>query len=139
MAGKAVPKFDVDKASNLPLWVQLRDRFVFLISSGYYEPGEQLPSVRKFAAENHVNLNTVSKAFMALEREGYIVTRHGSGAYVRAGASEAVISDIDVLTEDYVKSCLERGMDLEDIPRFVTKVISKLRSEGEGEAGDEQS
>lgn len=139
MAAKAVPKFEVDKASSLPLWVQLRDRFVFLISSGYYEADEQLPSVRKFAAENHVSLNTVSKAFMALEREGYIVTRHGSGAYVRGGAPEDVVSDIDVITEEYVKSCLGRGMDLEDIPRFVAKAIAKLRDDGKGEARDARS
>lgn len=136
VTGKAVPRFEVDKASSLPLWVQLRDRFVFLISSGYYEPDEQLPSVRKFAAENHVSLNTVSKAFMALEREGYIVTRHGSGAYVRGGVSEAVLSDIDVITEDYVRSCLERGMDLEDIPRFVGQAIARLRAAGEGDDRD---
>lgn len=139
MAGKAIPKFETDKASSVPLWVQLRDRFVFLISSGYYEPDEQLPSVRKFAAENHVSLNTVSKAFMALEREGYIVTRHGSGAYVRGhDQNDERVSEIDIMTEDYVRSCLERGMELEDIPRFVSKAIAKIDAQrDQGAAGQE--
>lgn len=133
MAGKAVPHFDIDQDSNTPLWVQLHDRFVFLISSGYYEPGEQLPSVRKFAAENHVSLNTVSKTFMALEREGYIQTKHGSGAYVREHAPDLPVSDIDLMTEDYVKSCLDHGMVLDDIPSFVHKAIERLRVQAQGE------
>lgn len=142
VAGKAIPKFETDKASNVPLWVQLRDRFVFLISSGYYEPDEQLPSVRKFAAENHVSLNTVSKAFMALEREGYIVTRHGSGAYVRGKqVGDDCVSEIDIMTEDYVRSCLERGAGIDDIPRFVSEVIARLKAESgeEGESSHVQS
>lgn len=135
MAGKAIPKFETDKASSVPLWVQLRDRFVFLISSGYYEPDEQLPSVRKFAAENQVSLNTVSKAFMALERQGYIVTRHGSGAYVRGhDQSDERISEIDIMTEDYIRGCLERGMELEDIPRFVSKAMAKFEAQRDGDA-----
>lgn len=131
MTAKAVPKFETDKASSLPLWVQLRDRFVFLISSGYFEPGEQLPSVRKFAAENHVSLNTVSKAFMALEREGYIETRHGSGAYVRQSVPKDAASAIEVMTEEYVRNCLEKGMELGDISRFVNEAIAKFEAEGE--------
>lgn len=141
MAKKAIPKIDVDEASNLPLWVQLRDRFVYLISSGYYEPGEQLPSVRKFAAENHVSLNTVSKAFMALEREGFILTKHGSGAYVRESASDALVTELDVLTEDFISSCLERGMTLDDVPRMVIKTVARLKASAamKGEGSDVQS
>ncbi|MCI8468059.1 MAG: GntR family transcriptional regulator [Eggerthellaceae bacterium] len=130
MAQKAVPKFEIDESSSLPLWVQLRDRFAFLISTGFYEPGEQLPSVRKFAAENHVSLNTVSKAFMALEREGYIVTRHGSGAYVRETTPDDVaLSEIDVITDEYIKNCLELGMGYEDIPAFIRKAIERVKSQ----------
>ena len=39
------------------MWVQLRNRFVYLIKTGYYEPGEQLPSVRSLAADLSINYN----------------------------------------------------------------------------------
>ena len=43
--------FEIDESSGLPVWVQLRNRFVYLIKTGYYQPGDQLPSVRTLAAE----------------------------------------------------------------------------------------
>lgn len=29
------------------MWVQLRNRMAYLITSGFYKPGEKLPTVRK--------------------------------------------------------------------------------------------
>ena len=43
--------FEIDETSGLPVWVQLRNRFVYLIKTGHYQPGDQLPSVRTLAAE----------------------------------------------------------------------------------------
>ena len=43
--------FEIDESSGLPVWVQLRNRFVYLIKTGHYQPGDQLPSVRTLAAE----------------------------------------------------------------------------------------
>ena len=42
--------FEIDESSGLPVWVQLRNRFVYLIKTGHYQPGDQLPSVRTLAA-----------------------------------------------------------------------------------------
>ena len=118
---KKIPAFVVKEEDNLPLWIQVKDRFAFLISSGYYKPDEQLPSIRKFAAETRIHYNTVSKAYTALEREGYIVTRRGSGAYVRGIDAESMTDEIDFITEDYIKTCLEKGMSFDDIPVYINK------------------
>ena len=48
---KEIPPFSFDESSDLPLWVQLRNRMAYLITSGFYKPGEKLPTVRKYAAE----------------------------------------------------------------------------------------
>ena len=37
--------FEMDNESGVPLWIQLRNRLVHLINSGYYKPGDQLPTV----------------------------------------------------------------------------------------------
>lgn len=133
MAKKAIPTFEFDEGNDLPLWVQLRDRFVYLIDSGYYEPEDKLPSVRKFAAEVRISYNTVSKAFMALEREGYIVTKHGSGAYVRGDKPDGGVLEVDVITEEYVKSCLDKGVAYDEIPQLVSRAIRRLKN------GDEEN
>lgn len=128
---REIPAFQVDEGSDLPLWIQLKDRFAYLIASGYYKPDDQLPSVRRFAAETRISYNTVSKAYTALEREGYIVTKHGSGAYVRETDSGAVTDEIDFIAEDFITTCLEKGMDYEDIPKCVSRAIRKMRRDHE--------
>lgn len=125
---KEIPTFDLKEKSDLPLWVQLSERLAYLIESGYYEAGEQLPSVRKFAAEIRISYNTVSKAFMALEREGFIVTKHGSGAYVNDLSRVDGHSEIDVLAEEFVKSCISKGIQFDEIPQVVNQCIRRLRS-----------
>ncbi|MEG2556893.1 MAG: GntR family transcriptional regulator, partial [Raoultibacter sp.] len=74
--------FEVDEASDLPLWVQLRNRLIYLINSGCYKPGDQLPTVRGLASDISINYNTVNKAYLSLMSEGYIVSTRGRGAFV---------------------------------------------------------
>ena len=33
MVDKPIPKFELDEKSDLPIWVQIRDRFVYLIKA----------------------------------------------------------------------------------------------------------
>ena len=49
--------FEVEKESDVPLWVQLKNRLAYLITSGFYEPGEQLPTVRALASDISINYN----------------------------------------------------------------------------------
>ena len=76
--GKTIPAgdlFQLDDASSIPVWLQLKNRFIYLITSGFYLPGDQLPTVRGLAAEVEVNYNTVSKVYQSLEEDGYIVSK----------------------------------------------------------------
>ena len=41
--------FEVDPTSDLPLWVQLRNRIAYLINDGTLAPGDKLPTVRGLA------------------------------------------------------------------------------------------
>lgn len=132
MAAKETPEFILDESSSLPLWVQLRDRMAYLINSGYYKPGEKLPTVRKYAADLHIAYNTVSKAYMGLERDGYVTTVRGSGVFVREsdGAPKGD-GHLDALVEEFVESCLKEGMAYDDIPKLVSKYLRKVKREHE--------
>ena len=74
--------FELDEKSSIPIWLQLKNRFIYLITSGYYKPGDQLPTVRGLAADVEVNYNTVSKVYMSLEQDGYIQSKRRQGAFV---------------------------------------------------------
>ncbi|KAB8186829.1 UTRA domain-containing protein [Nonomuraea phyllanthi] len=53
------------------------------IANGTLQPGAKLPTVRDLAEQYGVSRNTAAKAIAQLSNEGRIVTRYGSGAYVR--------------------------------------------------------
>lgn len=126
--GTQVLTFTFDEESSLPLWVQLRNRMAFLINSGHYQPGEKLPTVRKLAADLHIAYNTVSKAYMGLERDGYVATVRGSGVFV---SGVDVLPDragqVDDLVDEFVKSCVESGVEYEEIPKLVSKAIRRVK------------
>ena len=131
---KEIPAFEFDEASDLPMWVQLRNRIAYLIASGYYKPGEKLPTVRKYAADLRIAYNTVSKAYMGLERDGYVTTVRGSGVFVNdEGVSPKLAPEIDALVESFVKGCLEEGMAYDDIPKHVSSCVRRMKEGHEKE------
>lgn len=108
----------IDEKSSIPIWLQLKNRFIYLISSGYYEAGDQLPTVRGLAAEVEVNYNTVSKVYMSLEQDGYIQSKRRQGAFVcdvSDKLGESMEATAKVITREYFKRCFELGMTLEDV------------------------
>src|SRR3546814_9842150 len=58
------------------------------ILRGDYRAGDQLPSVRVFAAEHGANPLTVAKAYQSFQDDGYVEVRRGVGMFVLPGAVE---------------------------------------------------
>ena len=65
-----------------PIYLQIIEGVKKRTAQGVYRAGERLPSVREMAAEMGVNPNTMSRAYMELEREGFITTRRGEGSSI---------------------------------------------------------
>ena len=65
-----------------PLYEKLYSAVVNEIRTGNLRAGSRLPSVRQFAAENGVSINTVLGAYGLLLSEGYVTSREKSGFYV---------------------------------------------------------
>lgn len=141
--GRTIPAgdlFALDDGSSIPVWLQLKNRFIYLITSGFYLPGDQLPTVRGLAAEVEVNYNTVSKVYQSLEEDGYIVSKRRQGAFVadvsnKPGVSAEVTAEI--VTAEYLQRCQELGMSLEDIDAQFTAALvaakaKRVKSEGAG-------
>ena len=123
--------FEVDSTTAVPLWVQLRQRLIYLINSGYFKPGDQLPTVRGLASEISINYNTVSKVYMSLEQDGYIQSKRRQGAFVldvsdKPGVS--ISSTAEIVTSEYLKRCFELGMSLEDIEQQFALSLSEAKT-----------
>ncbi|WP_251230416.1 GntR family transcriptional regulator [Adlercreutzia aquisgranensis] len=126
--------FQVDESSDVPLWVQLRNRVAYLITSGYFKPGDQLPTVRGLASDISINYNTVNKAYLSLVSDGYLESTRGRGVFVRdlaADIDQEATQKVGAILDDCVAACRDLGMDLDDIQKCMTaKILQVKQAEG---------
>ena len=107
-----------DFASNVPLYMQLRNQVVIGIAEGKLQPGEKLPTIRALAEESGINMMTVSKAYQLLKQEGYILTDRRSGAVVTPREDAAGTAVQEETVESLRLSLSElrlAGMSREDV------------------------
>jgi DNA-binding FadR family transcriptional regulator len=64
------------------LYREVADQLRQLIESGEYPPGARLPTERDLASQLRISRPTVREALIALEVEGRVTIRMGSGIYV---------------------------------------------------------
>lgn len=64
------------------LYRRIAEQIARLIRRGEYRPGERLPPERDLARQLNVSRPSVREALIALEVEGYVEVRVGSGVYV---------------------------------------------------------
>ncbi len=119
--------FRIDEKSGVPIWMQLRNRIVYLIASGEYQPGDKLPTVREMAVEFGVNFNTVSKVYQSLERDGYIETRRGKGSFAAQPAREveSPVESLSYLADEFVAQCRKLGLSSAQIVELVQTSVSQ--------------
>ncbi len=67
------------------LYRQIADQLRALIEAGEFRVGTRLPPERDLALKMGVSRPSVREALIALEVEGLVEVRMGSGIYVRAG------------------------------------------------------
>jgi GntR family transcriptional regulator len=74
--------FNVDPASFVPIYEQVKKEIRRLVALGALKPDESLPSIRDLAGDLVVNPNTVARAYRELEQDGLIYTQKGRGSFV---------------------------------------------------------
>jgi GntR family transcriptional regulator len=73
---------NLDLASEVPIYQQLRDRIVEAIADGVLAEGSPLPATRALAADFGINFHTVNKAYDLLRQQGLIRLNRKTGAVV---------------------------------------------------------
>jgi DNA-binding transcriptional regulator YhcF (GntR family) len=85
----------LDKASGMPLYLQICRSLREAILSGQLSQGTRLPTERALAAELGVNRTTVMNAYNQLASEGLIEGHVGRGTIVRHNQYNHVNDDYD--------------------------------------------
>lgn len=123
--------FQIDEASDLPIWIQLRNRMAYLIKTGHFKPNEQLPSVRSVAADAGINYNTVAKAYRDLESSKLIISVRGRGMYVRENATDSKATPemdaVDAMLIDCLRRYHAMGMTLDDIDEHMHRILEDMK------------
>jgi GntR family transcriptional regulator len=115
---------NIDFSSPMPIYRQLIYMIKLEILSGRLNDGDQLPPIRELAKILKLNPNTVAKAYYALDKEGFVESKRGSGNWVNY--KKANLDSLRKgMVEDELKSFLERvfslGASLEDIKKLITR------------------
>jgi GntR family transcriptional regulator, transcriptional repressor for pyruvate dehydrogenase complex len=116
-----------------PLFHSVIDRIIELITAGGLRPGDALPTERELAARLCVSRNVLRQAFRVLEERGLIVTRQGSGRFLRelpADGAQRSAAQRDRLERASIADVLEARSLLE---QEVVVLACQRRTSGEAE------
>ncbi len=95
----------LDYKDRRPIYEQVVSKLEELMLLGAMKENEPLPSVRSLAMELSINPNTIQRAYVELERQGYIYTVKGKGSFV---------ADNTVMKEKRKKEVLLQVSDMID-------------------------
>ena len=79
---------NVDLASDVPIYQQLRDRITEAIAEGVLAEGSALPATRTLVAHFGINFHTVNKAYDLLRQQGLIRLSRKTGAVVTSAVAD---------------------------------------------------
>ena len=69
--------------TRTPKYMLIKNEFVQKIESGYYRPGDLIPSDNELMRTLNVSKSTITQALKCLESEGYIIRQQGKGTFVK--------------------------------------------------------
>jgi GntR family transcriptional regulator len=113
----------ISHADPRPMYLQLIEQIRRRITVGDWEPGRELPSIRALAAATRVSVITVKRAYLELERQGVIVTRHGKGSLV----ADNVAAGVQLQLQELDKHLAEAATLAEQMGMPVQQLESRLR------------
>jgi len=118
-------RLSVDPASPVPAYQQVIQAVSIEIISGRLKEGDRLPPIRELAKILKLNPNTVAKSYYALEENGLIESRPGSGNWVKPRPP-----DLDSLrrsllegeTKAFLERALSLGASLDDVRISIERI-----------------
>ena len=116
-------KLSVNPNDKTPIYRQLYEQIASEVLSGTLSPGTPLPPIRTVSKELGVSMITVRNAWEMLERDGYLLTRAGSGCFVapinethrQSKVDERLSAAVDALVSDAKSLGVDRDTLLEMI------------------------
>jgi GntR family transcriptional regulator len=93
--------------ADAPIYEQIERQFRQAIMTGVMQEGDPLPSLRQLAKELRVSVVTINRAYEDLEKEGFIITAAGRGAFVAKVSKESLKDKKLKLVEEKLVESIE--------------------------------
>lgn len=123
----------IDSRISTPIYEQIKVGIKELILKGVLKSGEKLPSVRELSTLLTINPNTVSKAYIDLERESIVEVIKGKGTFISKDYGENISKEkLDNILIDFKRIILEAnylGLGEKDLISLLSKEYRKIRGE----------
>jgi DNA-binding transcriptional regulator YhcF (GntR family) len=113
----------IDTRSPIPPFEQLRSQLAHQINDRILAVGTRLPTVRGFAADLGLAVNTVARAYRELEEAGLIETRGRGGTFVSAGG-ERSRERARQAAQAYAQVISRLGLDTDEALRIVQAALN---------------
>jgi GntR family transcriptional regulator len=129
-------RFRIDRASPLPVYVQLAEQIRLLVRRGALGPGDPMPTVRELAVALGVNANTVTRVYRDLQQEGLLRLERGLGTSVAPQQpQQPTLPDRDYQrivkrTRELVMLCRESGLTARELAQLVEGIWKEVDREG---------
>ena len=124
----------IDYRDRRPIYEQVVEKMADLMIRGILPQDSQLPSVRNLATDLAINPNTIQRAYVELERQGYIYSVKGKGSYVaenhkiREKNRQEVLKNLEVLVEKAEAA----GVTMLEFQEAVIQMYGKKKKPEEG-------
>lgn len=100
-------KIIISNSSSVPIYEQIKETIINQILTNELKEDEMLPSIRTLAQDIRISVMTIKKAYDELEKEGYIITRHGKGSFVAPKNTELAKENAKKDIEKYVDKIID--------------------------------
>ncbi|MFI2298602.1 GntR family transcriptional regulator [Actinacidiphila glaucinigra] len=117
----------IDSASPVPPFEQLRAQLARQIQDRALAVGTRLPTIRRLAADLGLAVNTVGRAYRALEEAGLIETRGRAGSFVSAAGEQGRERAYRAAAE-YAAVIAGVGIDTPEAVRIVQAALANSRA-----------
>ena len=116
----------VNFSSRTPVYQQLYDDVIRLVSLGVLKSDTKLPPVRILATELGINPNTVQKAYKMLEKDGYIYSTVGRGSFVSNKLDQNQAEKIQAKNDlkESIDKAYKKGITKEEMIELVDEITS---------------
>lgn len=114
-----------------PIYLQIMEEIKRRAVRGEIPPGGQIPSVRDLARQLGVNPNTVARAYMELEREGFVFTKRGQGTYITMDISQ-INREREALAQASASRFIKEISSLGLTKKQIIKLIERIKEAWNG-------